>query len=155
MMTGMETQTGTSRTLAPAGLLAACVLLLGGCGEPGVWAWTGPSGHAHPAPSRAADPTSPSGVRATDAGVLVFSNSAFVADDAPEASRRDGDMAVASREALPDRLAWPMEARPDLRRTDSFRASTRAERWVFPETRRDYPGRRYPVYPVYPPYRGW
>jgi hypothetical protein len=155
MMTGMEPKTGTFRGLAPAGLLAACLLLLGGCGEPGVWAWTAPRGHAHPGPARAADETPPAVARAADAGVLVFPNSAFVADDAPEASRRDGEMAVVSRGVLPDRLAWPREARPDLRRTDSFRASTRAERWVFPETRRDYPGRRYPVYPVYPPYRGW
>jgi|GEM_PF-3695936 len=165
MMWRMSTKTRTPRGALPGLLAAACGVLLGGCGGPSVWAWSAPGGPTYqsraPMGSWQDGPSGPQGGSAgseqaaslrTNEGVLVFSNSAFVADHAEGSYRRDGVLAARSREALPDRLGWPMEARPDLRRTGSLRTSTQAERWVYPQTRRDHVHRGYPVYP---PHRGW
>lgn len=154
----MIVKTGTPRATR-LGLLAAAggMVLLAGCAETSVWAWSPASGDTgHPGAQRPAmiapNDAARGGGEPVGEGVVVFGRSAFVSDDAPEAYRRDGLLAARSPEALPDRLGWPEAPRPDLSRTGSLRTSTQAERWVYPQTRRDHAHRRYPVYP---PYRGW
>lgn len=127
----------------------------GGCGEAPAWVWDqrvyqGPGGSA--GDRHASMDTPPP---RTDPGVVVFARSGFVADERPEASRRDAQFAGRSPEVLPNRLAWPTEARPDLRRTGTVRTSRSAEIWVYPDTRRDTYRRGYPVYRGYHGSHGW
>lgn len=73
----------------------------------------------------------------TDPGVAVFARPGFHAEHAPETARRDGLINARAPDALPDRLAWPEAARPDLRSTRSITTSRTPERWVYPTTQRD------------------
>lgn len=132
---------------------AAVAVGLAGCAgsPPTAWTWTQPVPYTGPAeagqePARAS----------VDPGVAVFARSGFIAADRPEAARRDSQIAARGSEALPDRLAWPRAARPDLSRTRTVRSSRTAERWVYPERRRDPVGRpHHHHHGHYPPYRGW
>jgi hypothetical protein len=126
-------------------LCLTALTLLAGCGQTTqVWVWT-PGAEGTPAdaaPNRAAVPN-PQASDRTDPGVAVFGRSGFHADRTPEATRRDGLIVADGRDALPDRLAWPESPRPDLRSTRSVTTSRRAERWVYPDTRRDASRRRH------------
>ena len=141
----MPPPTGTDRK--SAWLVHACFVgsaaLLSGCAsaptagdrlaehEPrvtGAWVWTEPQRHGF-RPDAAPPDTH-------DASIAVFAG--VPARHASVATaRRDGMMGVRDTDALPDRLAWPAERAPDLRRQRIYRSSVTADRWVFPTNRRD------------------
>lgn len=144
--------TGTQRTeWTTIGLALSCLaaIALTGCAsgptaadrladqEPratDAWLWTQPERYDfQPQP----------GPRGThDASIAVFSGTPAQIASA-ETFRRDDLMGARADEALPDRLAWPREPSPDLRRQWIYRGSVDANRWVFPSTRRDgYRGHR-------------
>ncbi len=119
--------------------------LLSGCGQSSqVWVWTGASGdEGMPAGLGPSLSTRPEPRAAIDPGVAVLGRSAFQADHAPEQNRRDIRINARTADALPDRLAWPEAAQPDLRNTRSMTTSRNADRWVYPDSRRDNQRRRH------------
>lgn len=141
--------------------LASCAALfagLGGCERTTAWEWSPDHGHGavvgpgdrpmHPAGTPHAD--------AVDPGVAVFARSGVPGSAEGLAYRRDASIPSRAADALPDRLAWPEASRADLGRTRSVRTSRSADRWVYPDTRRDTRrGHSRRGGPVYPPYRGW
>ncbi|MCC5824219.1 MAG: hypothetical protein LAT64_12590 [Phycisphaerales bacterium] len=141
-----------------AALACAAALIAPGCGGASAWTWSDPPAY-HTNDAAPMHPHRFASEDRVDPGVAVFAQSGFVRDDRPEATRRDDTIAARSPEALPDRLGWPREARPDLRRTRTVRTGRTAETWVYPDARRDTIRSRHGVYrhggPVYPPYRGW
>lgn len=119
--------------------------LLTGCGQSSrAWVWTGsPGDEGTPAGLGPGLPARAESRAAVDPGVAVFGRSAFLADHAPEDARRDSRISARAADALPDRLAWPEAARPDLRHTRSVTTARNADRWVYPDTHRDAPRRRH------------
>jgi hypothetical protein len=158
----------------------AAALLLGGCAREAAWDWSGAAATPGDAAIAAAPPDRHARVGpGTDPAVMVFPRSAFRPDERVADARRDGVLGAggSDADALPGRLAWPREARPDLRYTVTVRTTRSAERWVYPSStsgRRDAGWRRgygavrhdhwgehpgyvppYPPPAIYPPSRRW
>lgn len=136
----------TRRAAIQTARLAALALLgtLGGCGDTGAWHWTAQQAGHHDQPAAVDGPAVPHGhADRVDPGVAVFGRSAYIAEAPPEASRRDGVLMARTPDGMPDRLAWPRERRPDLRTRGTITTSTTAQRWVYPDDRRDRVYRHY------------
>lgn len=143
-----QDQTPRRSLLAPLGAAyLAAMAMLTGCGQTSqVWVWA-PSPGVEGSPADVDPQTRPDSDRRTpdrtDPGVAVFARPGFHAEYRPETARRDALISARAPDALPDRLAWPEAARPDLRSTRSLTTSRTPERWVYPTTRRDHTHRRH------------
>lgn len=139
---------GTPRQERRPGFRIALALGLGlltGCAaEERAWHWD-----AGPQETPQAFSRSSRAAIGADPGVMVLGGTAFRADDPPEATRRDAVIGARSGEAVPDRLGWAAEPRPDWRYARSARTSRTPERFVLPDRRRDPPARNRH------PHHGW
>lgn len=122
-----------------ARLLGLALLgVLGGCGDTGSWHWTAQQAGHHDQHAAVGGPVAAHAhADRVDPGVAVFGRSAFIAENPAEATRRDAMLMARSPDAMPDRLAWPAERRPDLRTRGTITTSITAQRWVYPDDRRD------------------